>query len=179
MLFFFFKQNSYLTGGLCLSVLKCIIFCVDWSWHRIVIICLVVHLYGTVRNMYFMHLSRLPVDVVGMNIQSICIISICRENLRCEWGFPFSVCLCYPLFSGQLFVIKLIHWIQAQQLNTSQIYRLFNFLPLFPENFRYMCDICGKKYKYYSCFQEHRDLHAVDGMYLQIVQFAAHFEWHQ
>ncbi|XP_029467752.1 zinc finger protein 618 isoform X3 [Rhinatrema bivittatum] len=30
-------------------------------------------------------------------------------------------------------------------------------------NFRYTCDICGKKYKYYSCFQEHRDLHAVDG----------------
>ncbi|XP_014736513.1 PREDICTED: zinc finger protein 618 isoform X6 [Sturnus vulgaris] len=29
-------------------------------------------------------------------------------------------------------------------------------------NFRYTCDICGKKYKYYSCFQEHRDLHAVD-----------------
>lgn len=29
--------------------------------------------------------------------------------------------------------------------------------------FRYSCDICGKKYKYYSCFQEHRDLHAVDG----------------
>ncbi|CAG02034.1 unnamed protein product, partial [Tetraodon nigroviridis] len=28
--------------------------------------------------------------------------------------------------------------------------------------FRYSCDICGKKYKYYSCFQEHRDLHAVD-----------------
>ncbi|XP_023386852.1 zinc finger protein 618 isoform X20 [Pteropus vampyrus] len=32
----------------------------------------------------------------------------------------------------------------------------------FPDNFRYTCDICGKKYKYYSCFQEHRDLHAVD-----------------
>lgn len=32
-----------------------------------------------------------------------------------------------------------------------------------PDNFRYTCDICGKKYKYYSCFQEHRDLHAVDG----------------
>lgn len=31
------------------------------------------------------------------------------------------------------------------------------------DNFRYTCDICGKKYKYYSCFQEHRDLHAVDG----------------
>nr|XP_028690788.1 zinc finger protein 618 isoform X22 [Macaca mulatta] len=30
------------------------------------------------------------------------------------------------------------------------------------DNFRYTCDICGKKYKYYSCFQEHRDLHAVD-----------------
>lgn len=30
-------------------------------------------------------------------------------------------------------------------------------------SFRYSCDICGKKYKYYSCFQEHRDLHAVDG----------------
>nr|XP_054600367.1 zinc finger protein 618 isoform X7 [Nothobranchius furzeri] len=29
-------------------------------------------------------------------------------------------------------------------------------------SFRYSCDICGKKYKYYSCFQEHRDLHAVD-----------------
>nr|XP_015798219.2 zinc finger protein 618 isoform X6 [Nothobranchius furzeri] len=28
-------------------------------------------------------------------------------------------------------------------------------------SFRYSCDICGKKYKYYSCFQEHRDLHAV------------------
>lgn len=33
------------------------------------------------------------------------------------------------------------------------------------DNFRYTCDICGKKYKYYSCFQEHRDLHAVDGEY--------------
>lgn len=31
------------------------------------------------------------------------------------------------------------------------------------DSFRYSCDICGKKYKYYSCFQEHRDLHAVDG----------------
>ncbi len=30
-------------------------------------------------------------------------------------------------------------------------------------SFRYTCDVCGKKYKYYSCFQEHRDLHAVDG----------------
>lgn len=30
-------------------------------------------------------------------------------------------------------------------------------------SFRYSCDVCGKKYKYYSCFQEHRDLHAVDG----------------
>lgn len=34
---------------------------------------------------------------------------------------------------------------------------------LFAGSFRYSCDICGKKYKYYSCFQEHRDLHAVDG----------------
>lgn len=39
----------------------------------------------------------------------------------------------------------------------------FFFLPA--DNFRYTCDICGKKYKYYSCFQEHRDLHAVDGEY--------------
>lgn len=38
---------------------------------------------------------------------------------------------------------------------------VFLFPP--PDNFRYTCDICGKKYKYYSCFQEHRDLHAVDG----------------
>lgn len=38
---------------------------------------------------------------------------------------------------------------------------LCSFLPT--DNFRYTCDICGKKYKYYSCFQEHRDLHAVDG----------------
>ncbi|XP_014805263.1 PREDICTED: zinc finger protein 618 isoform X10 [Calidris pugnax] len=36
-------------------------------------------------------------------------------------------------------------------------------------NFRYTCDICGKKYKYYSCFQEHRDLHAVDDPYDQAV----------
>lgn len=36
-------------------------------------------------------------------------------------------------------------------------------LPFPIDNFRYTCDICGKKYKYYSCFQEHRDLHAVDG----------------
>lgn len=35
--------------------------------------------------------------------------------------------------------------------------------PSLADNFRYTCDICGKKYKYYSCFQEHRDLHAVDG----------------
>ncbi|XP_063000520.1 zinc finger protein 618 isoform X2 [Elgaria multicarinata webbii] len=35
------------------------------------------------------------------------------------------------------------------------------------DNFRYTCDICGKKYKYYSCFQEHRDLHAVDDPYDQ------------
>uniref|UniRef100_A0A8C3Q012 Zinc finger protein 618 n=1 Tax=Chrysolophus pictus TaxID=9089 RepID=A0A8C3Q012_CHRPC len=37
------------------------------------------------------------------------------------------------------------------------------------DNFRYTCDICGKKYKYYSCFQEHRDLHAVDDPYDQAV----------
>ncbi|XP_065428103.1 zinc finger protein 618 isoform X13 [Chrysemys picta bellii] len=37
------------------------------------------------------------------------------------------------------------------------------------DNFRYTCDICGKKYKYYSCFQEHRDLHAVDDPYDQTV----------
>ncbi|XP_066466931.1 zinc finger protein 618 isoform X3 [Tiliqua scincoides] len=36
-------------------------------------------------------------------------------------------------------------------------------------NFRYTCDICGKKYKYYSCFQEHRDLHAVDDPYDQAI----------
>ncbi|XP_036972876.1 zinc finger protein 618 isoform X6 [Acanthopagrus latus] len=36
-------------------------------------------------------------------------------------------------------------------------------------SFRYSCDICGKKYKYYSCFQEHRDLHAVDDPYEQVV----------
>ncbi|CAL8279375.1 unnamed protein product [Merluccius merluccius] len=36
------------------------------------------------------------------------------------------------------------------------------------DNFRYSCDICGKKYKYYSCFQEHRDLHAVDDPYEQV-----------
>lgn len=34
---------------------------------------------------------------------------------------------------------------------------------VFSDAFRYTCDICGKKYKYYSCFQEHRELHAVDG----------------
>ncbi|KAF7241004.1 hypothetical protein EYD10_12483 [Varanus komodoensis] len=38
---------------------------------------------------------------------------------------------------------------------------------LLADNFRYTCDICGKKYKYYSCFQEHRDLHAVDDPYDQ------------
>ncbi|XP_063745633.1 zinc finger protein 618 isoform X5 [Eleginops maclovinus] len=38
-----------------------------------------------------------------------------------------------------------------------------------PDSFRYSCDICGKKYKYYSCFQEHRDLHAVDDPYEQVV----------
>ncbi|XP_053138214.1 zinc finger protein 618 isoform X4 [Hemicordylus capensis] len=38
-----------------------------------------------------------------------------------------------------------------------------------PDNFRYTCDICGKKYKYYSCFQEHRDLHAVDDPYDQAI----------
>uniref|UniRef100_A0A673ZIJ2 Zinc finger protein 618 n=1 Tax=Salmo trutta TaxID=8032 RepID=A0A673ZIJ2_SALTR len=37
------------------------------------------------------------------------------------------------------------------------------------DSFRYSCDICGKKYKYYSCFQEHRDLHAVDDPYEQVV----------
>ncbi|NXW74916.1 ZN618 protein, partial [Hirundo rustica] len=37
------------------------------------------------------------------------------------------------------------------------------------DNFRYTCDICGKKYKYYSCFQEHRDLHAVDAEVLSAV----------
>ncbi|XP_018595860.1 zinc finger protein 618-like isoform X1 [Scleropages formosus] len=37
------------------------------------------------------------------------------------------------------------------------------------DSFRYTCDICGKKYKYYSCFQEHRDLHAVDDPYDQVV----------
>ncbi|KAM9793737.1 zinc finger protein 618 isoform 1-T2 [Syngnathus typhle] len=37
------------------------------------------------------------------------------------------------------------------------------FYPRPTSGFRYSCDICGKKYKYYSCFQEHRDLHAVDG----------------
>ncbi|XP_060107499.1 zinc finger protein 618 isoform X11 [Heteronotia binoei] len=37
------------------------------------------------------------------------------------------------------------------------------------DNFRYTCDICGKKYKYYSCFQEHRDLHAVDDPYDQTI----------
>ncbi|XP_031716070.1 zinc finger protein 618 isoform X2 [Anarrhichthys ocellatus] len=40
---------------------------------------------------------------------------------------------------------------------------------LIPDSFRYSCDICGKKYKYYSCFQEHRDLHAVDDPYEQVV----------
>ncbi|XP_056288444.1 zinc finger protein 618 isoform X4 [Pseudoliparis swirei] len=39
---------------------------------------------------------------------------------------------------------------------------------LIPDSFRYSCDICGKKYKYYSCFQEHRDLHAVDDPYEQV-----------
>ncbi|XP_043914663.1 zinc finger protein 618-like isoform X4 [Protopterus annectens] len=39
-------------------------------------------------------------------------------------------------------------------------------------NFRYTCDICGKRYKYYSCFQEHRDLHAVDDPYDQAVKAA-------
>lgn len=45
-------------------------------------------------------------------------------------------------------------------------------------SFRYSCDICGKKYKYYSCFQEHRDLHAVDGnpeVFFFFWQFAWHF----
>ncbi|XP_068104773.1 zinc finger protein 618 isoform X2 [Hyperolius riggenbachi] len=37
------------------------------------------------------------------------------------------------------------------------------------DNFRYTCDICGKKYKYYSCFQEHRDLHAVDDTYIHMM----------
>lgn len=40
------------------------------------------------------------------------------------------------------------------------------------DSFRYSCDICGKKYKYYSCFQEHRDLHAVDGNQEFLGQFA-------
>ncbi|XP_069603903.1 zinc finger protein 618 isoform X2 [Ranitomeya imitator] len=38
-----------------------------------------------------------------------------------------------------------------------------------PDNFRYTCDVCGKKYKYYSCFQEHRDLHAVDDTYIHMM----------
>ncbi|XP_028830303.1 zinc finger protein 618 isoform X3 [Denticeps clupeoides] len=37
------------------------------------------------------------------------------------------------------------------------------------DSFRYTCDICGKKYKYFSCFQEHRDLHAVDDPYDHII----------
>ncbi|XP_048876460.1 LOW QUALITY PROTEIN: zinc finger protein 618 [Brienomyrus brachyistius] len=37
------------------------------------------------------------------------------------------------------------------------------------DSFRNTCDICGKNYKYYSCFQEHRDLHAVDDPYDQVV----------
>lgn len=41
-------------------------------------------------------------------------------------------------------------------------------LLLISGSFRYSCDICGKKYKYYSCFQEHRDLHAVDGNYIYL-----------
>ncbi|XP_036070349.1 zinc finger protein 618 [Oryzias melastigma] len=41
--------------------------------------------------------------------------------------------------------------------------------PMLHSSFRYSCDICGKKYKYYSCFQEHRDLHAVDDPYAQVV----------
>ncbi|KAF7217188.1 transcript variant X5 [Nothobranchius furzeri] len=36
-------------------------------------------------------------------------------------------------------------------------------------SFRYSCDICGKKYKYYSCFQEHRDLHAVGDPFDSVV----------
>ncbi|XP_043575992.1 zinc finger protein 618 isoform X3 [Chiloscyllium plagiosum] len=47
------------------------------------------------------------------------------------------------------------------------------------KNFRYMCDICGKKYKYYSCFQEHRDLHAVDDPYDQAVETPAEVKTEQ
>lgn len=48
-------------------------------------------------------------------------------------------------------------------------------------SFRYSCDICGKKYKYYSCFQEHRDLHAVDGnhvtMFLEYLHDNSYFSF--
>ncbi|XP_078281933.1 zinc finger protein 618 isoform X2 [Rhinoraja longicauda] len=47
------------------------------------------------------------------------------------------------------------------------------------KNFRYMCDICGKKYKYYSCFQEHRDLHAVDDPYDHAVETSAEVKTEQ
>ncbi|XP_038638311.1 zinc finger protein 618 isoform X3 [Scyliorhinus canicula] len=47
------------------------------------------------------------------------------------------------------------------------------------KNFRYMCDICGKKYKYYSCFQEHRDLHAVDDPYDHAVETPAEVKTEQ
>ncbi|XP_059849995.1 zinc finger protein 618-like isoform X3 [Hypanus sabinus] len=47
------------------------------------------------------------------------------------------------------------------------------------KNFRYMCDICGKKYKYYSCFQEHRDLHAVDDPYDHAVEAPAEVKTEQ
>ncbi|KAL4594124.1 zinc finger protein 618-like isoform X1, partial [Arapaima gigas] len=56
---------------------------------------------------------------------------------------------------------------QASSRRADRQRRLSGCVPA--DSFRYTCDICGKKYKYYSCFQEHRDLHAVDDPYDQVV----------
>ncbi|CAH2224118.1 zinc finger 618 [Pelobates cultripes] len=70
--------------------------------------------------------------------------------------------------SGHCFVIRsAFQCLFVQSSHSSQRASIHIFI--LTDNFRYTCDICGKKYKYYSCFQEHRDLHAVDDTYIHMM----------
>lgn len=93
-----------------------------------------------------------PILQQGFLVRITGILDTCRRVLLLAKDFlltgifcVFFFCVLWPWIN--LFFIFFFSLISAHLLG----------------GFRYSCDICGKKYKYYSCFQEHRDLHAVDG----------------
>ncbi|CDQ76207.1 unnamed protein product [Oncorhynchus mykiss] len=86
--------------------------------------------------------------------------------------------VCFFFFTHLPIGALLWHWKSSLVFAVESVFEIhystegpYNYLYVWSTemSFRYSCDICGKKYKYYSCFQEHRDLHAVDDPYEQVV----------